>query len=95
MATVTDSFNHAAEASSRKPAGDDPVLAVQMNTICSNVHLLVNLFSGLIDLQQKNCWDVLSHSGFYQGHHAQQDLLCAINDAINRPVPGTSCPLQQ
>ncbi|KAK2164876.1 hypothetical protein LSH36_58g22023 [Paralvinella palmiformis] len=71
VATVTDSFNHAAEASSWKPAGDDPVLAVQMNTICSNVHLLVNPFSGLIDLQQKNCWDVLSHGGFYQGYHAQ------------------------
>jgi len=53
---VTDSFNRTPEANIQKAAGDDPVLAAEMNTMvyCASTGMPINQFSGLIDLQPKN-----------------------------------------
>ena len=61
---VTYSFNQTADANVQKAAGNDPVLAAQMNTMFYHAYIgmPINQFSGLINLQQKNGCDLLSHS---------------------------------
>ena len=87
--TVTDSFNRAAEDNIQKAAGDDPVFAAQMNTLVSRAStgIPINQFSGLIDLQQKNGCDMLSHSDIYQGYHAQRTcFVSTIIDEIDSKI---------